>query len=142
MIGGLIVVYRHAWAERHRHAVVAFAAGVLISLTFLEILPEAFENGYKGGVFAVLGFVGMYCLEHLFSAHRHVDEHCLEVRASRIAYVGLVVHSLVDGLALAAGFELNSGFGWLVAAGVVLHEVPEGLASGSLLICSGVKRAP
>ena len=50
------------------------------------------------------------------------------------ALVGLMLHTLVDGVAIATSFAVDGRLGGLVLAAIVLHKLPEGLAIGSLFV--------
>jgi len=50
---------------------------------------------------------------------------------------GLGVHTVFDGVAIAAGFTVGRELGLLVFLAVVLHKLPEGLAIASLFLAAG-----
>jgi ZIP family zinc transporter/zinc and cadmium transporter len=53
------------------------------------------------------------------------------------ALVGLLLHTFVDGVAVASGFGIGGAVGALVFTAVILHKVPEGLAISSLFLAAG-----
>ena len=57
------------------------------------------------------------------------------------ALVGLLLHTFVDGVAVASGLLVGQGVGALVFAAVALHKIPEGLAISSLFLAAGAGRA-
>ncbi len=59
---------------------------------------------------------------------------------SRSALVGLLLHTFVDGVAVASGLLVNPAVGALVFIGVLLHKFPEGLAISSLFLAAGASR--
>jgi ZIP family zinc transporter/zinc and cadmium transporter len=60
---------------------------------------------------------------------------------SLAALVGLLLHTFVDGVAVASGFSIGGAVGALVFVAVVLHKVPEGLAISSLFLAAGQGRS-
>ena len=48
-----------------------------------------------------------------------------------------MLHTFVDGVAIATSFAVNARMGFLVLAAIVLHKLPEGLAIGSLFVATG-----
>ena len=56
------------------------------------------------------------------------------------ALVGLLLHTFVDGVAIASGFEVRASLGLIVFGAILLHKLPEGLAISSLFLASGASR--
>jgi zinc and cadmium transporter len=56
------------------------------------------------------------------------------------ALVGLLLHTFIDGVAVASGFGIGGTVGALVFTAVLLHKVPEGLAISSLFLAAGQGR--
>jgi ZIP family zinc transporter/zinc and cadmium transporter len=54
--------------------------------------------------------------------------------------VGLLLHTFVDGVAVASGLDVGGAVGALVFVAVILHKVPEGLAISSLFLAAGQGR--
>ncbi|MHA2031287.1 MAG: hypothetical protein ACW99Q_18065 [Candidatus Kariarchaeaceae archaeon] len=50
-----------------------------------------------------------------------------------MAFSGLVFHSLIDGIIIGVGFEINMEIGLLAAIAVISHEVSEGITSFALI---------
>ncbi|MFH1098949.1 MAG: ZIP family metal transporter [Candidatus Uhrbacteria bacterium] len=145
LLGMWLVLAREQWARRQSVYLIAFSVGVLISAAFTEIIPEAvglFPAGAFGVVLAT--FFASYVLEHsLLGYHHHVHSDCSEQSRTpieHIAFLGLLVHSLVDGLVIGAGFEVSKQLGVLATLAVVLHEVPEGITTIALFLHAGQSR--
>lgn len=133
MLGGLLVIYRYDWAHNNQNYLAAFASGTLVSLSFIEIIPESMEMGGLGGLFVIIGFILLYLFEQVFSPSRCTDDECTVKSVTLLAWGGLLLHSFIDGIAIVASFQVSRILGIMVALGVILHEFPEGLTSGSLL---------
>jgi ZIP family zinc transporter/zinc and cadmium transporter len=52
-----------------------------------------------------------------------------------------MLHTIVDGVAIASGFGVSASVGILVFFAVLLHKFPEGLAISSLFLAAGASRA-
>jgi ZIP family zinc transporter len=50
--------------------------------------------------------------------------------------MGVLLHNVMDGLGIGAGFAHESGLGWLMATAVLLHNLPVGLLIG-VPLCMG-----
>ena len=135
---GIYTIRRfEAWGRKYSIYFVCFAAGVLISVSFLHIIPKAFEMNVHAPAFLLLGFV----LLHLFN--RFVTAFVCE-RAPDSSYgIGLVptlgigFHSLIDGFVYSVTFTVSVFTGVLAATGMVLHEFPEGIITYLLLLRGG-----
>ena len=51
-----------------------------------------------------------------------------------------MLHTFVDGVAIASGFGVSQALGVLVFLAILLHKLPEGLAISSLFLASGETR--
>ena len=108
----------------------AFIFVSILGLVGLLLLPHALHDG--GAIAAlvlVAGFMVPGWLEHRFSS-RAGDAHNL---ALLLGLLGLVLHSLIDGVALAAPQVHSMEHGNELAAAVLIHRLPVGLTVWWLL---------
>ncbi|MFT4046570.1 MAG: hypothetical protein QM661_07710 [Solimonas sp.] len=115
----------YTWA-RPRRALLAFLDGFLFvsifGLVLLEVLPGTFSAGGPWSVpFVAIGLLGPTLMEHGISRARRE----MHLAALTLAMLGLVVHSLGDGVALSSGGEAHVGIALPLA--VAVHSVPVGL---------------
>jgi ZIP family zinc transporter/zinc and cadmium transporter len=91
---------------------------------------------------ALGGFLAVHLTQHALAPHFHFGEETHEVTkaASVSALVGLMVHTMVDGVAIASASAANAQLGALVFFAIVLHKLPEGLAIASLFLAAGSTR--
>ena len=76
LIGGVIFLFNKTWSKILEEHSVPFAAGVLLTVALLGLLPEAVhEIGEKAFLFVLLSFVGAYLFEHTFFQVHHHDHH-------------------------------------------------------------------
>ncbi|MGE0873475.1 MAG: ZIP family metal transporter [Burkholderiales bacterium] len=136
-IGIWVIRHYEDWGRRHSIYFVCFAAGVLISVSFLHIVPKSFEMNAH----APAWLLGGYVLMHLFN--RFVTAFVCE-RAPNAAYgiglvpmVGIGLHSFIDGFVYSITFTVSVFTGALAATGMVLHEFPEGIITYLLLLRGG-----
>lgn len=135
--GVLAVRRREAWARRNKILFVSFAAGVLISVPLLHLVPESFAlTGHaSAGLFA--GFILMHLLDRFIST-KVCDRPEQAGQALGLApLIGIGFHSLLDGIVYSVGFSVSATTGLLMSLGMVLHEFPEGLVTYTLLVCAG-----
>jgi ZIP family zinc transporter/zinc and cadmium transporter len=142
LVGISMVRWKRDWAVKYSHYVNSFAAGALITLALVHLIPESVELASQSLVAVLIAFVVFYLLETALVFHSGAAIHFADACHQRIqvkgpvVFSGLFVHSLVDGFVIAVGFEASSELGILAATGVILHELPEGVTSFALMLQS------
>jgi len=137
IIGGIIPL-RLKFNKNKLLYLIALAAGVLITVSLVDIIPEAVELSGYAGLGILSGFLLMHFIEQFSIVHPAVEyseRHRLH-RISLMAFIGLLFHSFIDGIAIGSSFEISISFGLLITVAVLLHEFPEGLTTSSLLLAT------
>lgn len=125
------------WATRNSPYFACFAAGVLVSVSFLHIIPKALGLSPQ----APLYLLGGYLFMHLFN--RFVTAFVCDRPATKDYAIGLVpmlgigIHSFIDGVIYTVTFSVSALTGLLAALGMILHEFPEGIFTYVLLLKGG-----
>ena len=131
---GIFVISRYeAWSRDRSAYFVSFAAGVLITVAFLHIVPESIEMNARAPVFILVGFLVLYLLNrflHVYLCHEH---ECPEYTVGLIPMLGIGLHSLIDGAIYSITFNVSVFTGVLAAVGMVFHEFPEGVITFVML---------
>lgn len=143
ILGALAVTSRAAWSLRALDAMLSFAAGFLISVSLVDLFPQAIAvGGMMAPAVALFSYVTVHLTQHTIGRHFHFGEetHAVSELVSLSALVGLLMHTFVDGVAMASGLRVGSGLGALVFVAVLLHKFPEGLAISSLFLAAGAGR--
>jgi len=144
IFGFAMTLYAKKWVKKFSFAIVSLAAGVLLGTAFFHILPEANEVlGEATFMWLLVGFVIFFLIEALIGFHacREDDEdhghhhHVL----GKVAGLGIFLHSLLDGVAIAIGYEIDPRLGVVTAIAVMVHEFPEGIFTFSLLLHNKMK---
>ncbi|WP_376694847.1 ZIP family metal transporter [Wenzhouxiangella sp. EGI_FJ10305] len=137
---GIITIRRfESWGRRYNIYFVCFAAGVLITVSFLHIIPKSFELSNSAPTFLLVGFVLMHLFNRFITAF--VCEREGESRArygiGLVPMLGIGFHSFIDGFVYSITFTVSFLTGALAATGMVLHEFPEGIVTYLLLLRGG-----
>ena len=143
LFGALAVTLRVRWSLRALDAILSLAAGFLISVSLVDLLPGAIERaGTRGAIVALVAYVLVHLTQHTIGGHFHFGEETHEVTSivSVTALVGLLMHTFVDGVAMSSGVRVSQGLGAIVFIAVLLHKFPEGLAISSLFLAAGASR--
>lgn len=139
IVGVIMVVLKEEWVVRHSHLVNSFAAGLILGISFFHLFPEAIELSEDALLFILIGFLIFYLLENIMVLHSGAEIHFKEKHNPQhskgiVMFSGLFFHSLIDGIIIGVGFEINKTMGLLTSLGVILHELPEGVTTFSLLV--------
>ncbi len=173
-LGGAIAVIRSP-GKRAFGFLMGITAGVMITLSFLELVNEAWELagfmtatvGFAAGAFFMffLDFLtphirfgeaeirskeqplepealGLHRGRHRLGRFRHqntITDRRL-LRTGLLLAVGITIHNIPEGIAVGAGFMHSPDFGLFIATAILLHNIPEGIATALPLCKSGVCR--
>ncbi|MFC8534883.1 ZIP family metal transporter [Streptomyces sp. NPDC057249] len=138
-LGAFLMTLAGGWVAQRvsdrRHLVLGLAGGLMLGVVGLDLLPEAVEaaGGLVFGVpAALLLFVGGFLVAHLVERLLAVRQAAHGAAEERVPQVGLtaaaamVGHSLMDGVALGAAFQVGGGMGAAVALAVITHDFADG----------------
>jgi ZIP family zinc transporter/zinc and cadmium transporter len=140
LLGALAVTTGARWGVRALDLTIAFAAGFLVSVAFLDLFPEAVrQTGDQAAVVALFAYLLVHLTQHTIGKHFHFGEetHAITRVISVSALIGLLMHTFVDGVAVASGVRVGETFGLLVFLAIGLHKLPEGLAISSIFMAAG-----
>ncbi|MEK7113172.1 MAG: ZIP family metal transporter [Patescibacteria group bacterium] len=143
LVGGVIFLFNSSWARSLAKYAVPFAAGVLLAVSFLDLLPEAVEVAGKSAFPLILVvFICLFLIERfLFHLHHHGGEHAMDKRDMvPLVIFGDTIHNLLDGVAIGAAYLANPVLGVTVALATFFHETPHEIADFGLLLSAGWKR--
>ncbi|MFJ9943950.1 ZIP family metal transporter [Streptomyces erythrochromogenes] len=153
-LGAFLMTLLGGWTAQRvtdrRHLVLGLAGGLMLGVVGLDLLPEALHAAGRevfGVPLALLLFVAGFLVAH-------VVERLLAVRqaahgaedGARVPQVGLtaasamVGHSLADGVALGAAFQVGGGMGVAVALAVITHDFADGFNTYTLTSLYGNDR--
>ncbi len=138
---GIYTIHNYVdWGRRNSTYFMCFAAGVLISASFLHIIPKSLTMNPNASIYLLVGFFGM----HLFNRFVTVlvcqkDPEKEQYGIGIVPMIGIGFHSLIDGFIYSIAFTVSIFTGFLATAGMVLHEFPEGIITYLLLLKGGFK---
>lgn len=131
---------------RFTGTILAFAAGVMLAIIFIELIEEAINYGdhWIAVVGLALGMVIFYLLDH-FLPHQHTisTEGTADgsyLKKGTLLAIGIGMHNLPEGLAIGTGFVSSLELGLSLAILIGLHKIPEGMAVAALLQQGGSSR--
>ena len=134
-IGIYVIRHFEVWGRRNTTYFSCFASGVLISVSFLHIIPKAFAMNERAPFFLLAGYLSLHFFNRFITAY--VCDKNPETAIGLIPMFGIGFHSFIDGVVYSITFSVSVFTGTLTAIGMVLHEFPEGIVTYVLLIRGG-----
>jgi len=144
LAGAVVVTTMHRRGGARLRYFVAAGAGFMLAAAFVRMLPESAHVDHAF-LFVLVGYFGVHLFEHTVAPHFHFGEEThhaelLRPSAGYLAVLGLGVHTLFDGVAIAAGFMIGTTLGVLLFLAVLVHKLPEGFTVASIMLASGHSR--
>jgi zinc transporter ZupT len=99
--------------------------GFAIAVVLFDIIPDATEDFASGYLLVAIGFMAMFVLGSFIKSTGKVKS-----AEKYPAVVGLAIHNFAEGVIITTVFGPISP---ILAVGAVLHKMPEGMVSFSLL---------
>jgi zinc and cadmium transporter len=139
LIGGFLPLLRKL-SQKALALFLSFSAGVLLGAVFFHMLPETGRVlGESMGWPILGGFLLIFVLERFVFVHA-CEEHDCDIHQMGIpAFLGISLHSLLDGMALGAGLILPQ-LGPVVLLAVIIHKMPDSMSISSILLAAGWDR--
>jgi ZIP family zinc transporter len=148
-LGGVVAMR----ARDRMHLVLGLSAGVLLGLVAFDLLPEVYRlwattpGADQKVPWTMVAFVGGFLILHVIEraagVHEPADhdygDHAHDLAGS-LGALGLIGHSLLDGLAIGLAFHVNSSVGWTVGIAVLAHDFADGLNTVTLMRRAGHNR--
>lgn len=140
LVGAFLIINLKKRAGKLSDKLTSFAAGVLITVAVLDLLPEAFGavTNVKMAAWAMMsGILLVFLMEKSgLWFHHHDGTHGGKPPISGIFW-GDALHNFIDGFAIGAAFLLSKEAGVLTAVAVGLHELPKEMADFTIYLRSG-----
>src|SRR5271156_1017338 len=128
------------------HLLLGFSSGAVIAVALFDVLPEVFalDGGSSYMPFAAIGFLTFFGLERYTALHRsreHVHAAAAhEQELGTLSAAGLTFHSFLDGVAIGVGFQTSTKMGLLIALGIIVHDLSDGLNTVTVVLAHGNAR--
>ena len=153
VIGALIGFLFKNLSHKFADIVMSFAAGVMLAAAVIGlVLPSLEYGGQYGLIITIAGiFVGALCLNLIdkLVPHLHriagVDQEAHPDKTAQLSKVllfvmAIAIHNLPEGIAAGVGFgggDVTRGM--VIAWGIALQNVPEGMIIIGPMLAAGIK---
>ncbi len=151
VIGALIGFAFKKISHGFSDVVLSFAAGIMLAAAVLGLIIPSLEHGGEFGILITVAgiFAGAICLNLIDKLVPHLHRLAgIEPESHNNANLGkillfvsaIAIHNLPEGIAAGVGFGAGDTAGALViAGGIALQNIPEGMIIISPMISAGVK---
>ena len=132
--GGLFSIFVKRPTPRFTGTILAFAAGVMLSIIFLELIDKSivYSGYWTAAIGLALGMVIFYLLDHYLPHHHTVTAEETHLggylKKGTLLAMGIGLHNFPEGLAIGTGFVGSPELGMSLAILIGLHNIPEGMA--------------
>ncbi len=140
---GIFIFLKRKILNKILFFLVSFAAGTFLGVAFLDLLPEALEEGFKETIpiFILLGILSFFVLEKFLYWHHH---HTGEEEVHGFTYLNIIgdgIHNFLDGAIIAISFMNSTSLGIVSTIAVIAHEIPQEIGDFAILIYGGFSKA-
>ena len=157
--GSVVAFFVRRPTARFLGGIMAFSAGVMLSIIFLELIEEAnYFSGYPATVAGLLIGLSVFYVLDRYLPHQHAfnteeQRRGVYLKKGVLLALGIGLHNLPEGLAIGAGFIGSTELGLTLTILIALHNIPEGMAvavplkyggykSGRILAITAIAGAP
>lgn len=145
IVGSFIGVLKKP-SEKFMFNMLAFAGGVMLAISFLELIPESIrligenENSQVTGIILCVGGISigaliLFVLDKLIP-HIH-PEMCIPEpgfklkRTATFLVLGIFLHNVPEGMAIALGEFSEEVNAYAIALAIGIHNIPEGICTSA-----------
>lgn len=135
--------------RRKRRAIafgIGFSAGIMVLISVVELIPEANAAMGIGHTLASVALgIALLWVVHAIIPHTHLFPESgffnqAVSRSALLVAIGLILHDVPEGFAMANAYIASPALGVLVAVAIALHNLPEEFAMAVPVVLSRSKR--
>ena len=140
---GAVIAFSVKKKEKFIDFALSFAFSVILMILFTDLIPEVSEA--LGGkhlflflIFVLLGIFGLRILDHFIPDHEE-EKMTKKLEKDNLTHIGtlasiaLVLHNVIEGMAIYSSCVSSFSSGIMVALGVGCHNIPLGMVITSTI---------
>ena len=138
ILGSLLGISKIA-KKKYVFHLLAFAAGIMISISLLELIPEAVEHSsiVLAALGVLVGSLVMYLLDKSIP-HFHPEPNVFDKaygakeklkRSAKYLIAGIFIHNFPEGMAIASIQDPSVSI--TIAIAIAIHNIPEGICTSA-----------
>lgn len=143
-LGAGIVIAMGRMGNRTLPLLLGFASGIMGAVVIMDLLPTSL--GYGEPAVCLAGFVSGFLLVTgldygLGKLLPGGKSQHLYRRMGYLIALGIALHDMPEGIAIAAGYSASTMLGPVLVMAIGLHNIPEGMATAAPLRAGGISGA-
>lgn len=131
ILGGFLGVIKKPKLSIVYH-LLAFAGGIMIAISFLNLIPESVSHG--GYVISIAGLMIGFLIMNLI--HLLIPSKTSLKETATFLAIGMAIHNIAEGMAIAITSNLDKTLSFVVVASIIIHDFAEGLCTSTPLYYS------
>lgn len=146
--GGIIGTYLNINSKKFLSFILEFAAGLMTAITCFNLIPESLKltnisltvPGILLGIFMMI-FTSKIVDNSKTIKSKNINNNKNNLfKSGIIIALGIAIHNLPEGLAIGAGFCSSEALGFSLALTIAIHDIPEGISVALPLKSSGFSK--
>lgn len=146
LLGSFFVVAFGKPGEKLLSIMLGMACGIMMAVVIFDLIPSALNQGniLTTIIGFFLGILLLLILDFVMTALFKLNSTYVTDRKGhllKMGYliaIGIALHDLPEGIAIAVGYSATEQLGLLIALSIGLHNIPEGMATAAPLQMGGV----
>lgn len=142
LIGAFMVFFSKTKDKKLITFALSFSAGVMITISFTDLLPTASETlnkiyGKLGGgflsiLFLIIGVIIAFLIDNFIPENESIgvdtDNNSTLFRVGFVSMIALMFHNFPEGIATYISGYQDTTLGITIAMAIALHNIPEGVS--------------
>jgi len=148
-LGGLIVVTMKGMSMRMLGFGLGLSSGIMVIIGIRDLFGKSIELGgyFPAVIWFVIGALFILAVDVLLPHEFFFKESgargggkSMLMATGTIVALGITIHNIPEGMIVGAGYAAMPAFGLVLAIAIALHNIPEGLAVSAPLCAGGCSR--
>jgi len=136
IIGTIIVLRTGKANKKILSMILAFSSGIMITVAFWDILPEAFQmSKIITSLSFIIAIIFFFITENFIiinSCNEYIED-CHLHTITILSIIALSIHSLLDGFNIGIGLILGKIAGLNIFLAIILHKIADGITLAAIM---------
>lgn len=144
-LGGVVISLIGNPSKKFMSGTLAFAGAIMVTIVFTGLLPEALETA--GIIPTLIGVIAGVLL--IVAADKIIPEEKFTgngnsdarlIKSGVVLALGIALHNIPEGLAIGVGYIADERMGAAIAITMLMQNIPEGMSMAAPLYAGGMSR--
>ena len=137
LIGSILIFFNHKKSNKIVIASLAFAAAVMITVSFTDLIPESitllkkiypsFPSYIILFIFVNIGIIVSFLIDKYLPEESSKDKGSL-YKVGIISMLAIILHNIPEGMATFMASNKDMSLGIALTIAIALHNIPEGIS--------------